>query len=134
MARTNTQIHEIISNEFNLVKTEGTSREHRIQFAHEIVESVIKERGEKPVPAILHRLATLILQDELRDNRSNKLRNEDYPILSRSQERRRRTGIGCTSLMGEISEKAMQDVGIDRRNYRSRTRTTNRRFRELFKI
>lgn len=134
--RTTETMHELISAEFARSKSENTSREHRMKFAHDLIEKCIADRGEKPGPMILQRLGTLILQDEFRDSRSNKVRCSNYPILSSRQERRRRTGTGTSkkSLMGEISETALAEIGIDKRSYRLRTRTNNRRFREFFKI
>lgn len=130
-----TAIHELITEEFNRSKSENTSREHRIDFANTVIEGYFSEHGKKPNGTVLQRLASLILHDEIKDTNAYKIRHNDYPFLSPRQERRRKgIGLAKTSRMGEISEKALAEVAIDGRSYRSRTRTTNRKFRELFKI
>lgn len=133
---TSANLHKIITKEFERSKRENTSRQHRIDFAEYVIETHLDEHGKIPNTTILQRLATLILQDEIRDKNAYKMRHNDYPILSPRQERRRRKGDGTIerSLMGEISEKALAEVGIDGQNYRSRTRSTNRRFRECFRV
>lgn len=136
MLKTNTDIHNEITEEFKRSKRENTSRQHRMDFANRIVEDCLRDRGEVPNGAILQRLATLILHDEIRDPNAYKVKKYDYPILSTRQELRRRRGNGpkTKSLMGEISETALAEVAIDGRSYRPRTRTVNRKFREIFNI
>ena len=124
MNLTNQEAHDLITDQFKYYKALQTSRMHRIDFAAALVERLFAQRQAIPHSSILERLATLILQDELADRTRMKMRYTEYPILSRDQEKRRNRG--------KRNMKAAEEQGIDGKNYRIRTRDSNRRMRERF--
>ena len=119
----NTDMHRHINDLFTAAKTLDTSREARLQAADDLVEAYVAHSGKRPQGNALERLATLILRDELTDTDRMKVRNNEYPILSDDQMRRREEG--------EVSAILAEDVATDGRDYRPRTRDGNRKQREM---
>lgn len=133
--KTNAQLHEEITEEFDRFKRYTTSRQHRIEFANTFVENYFLERQERPNSGLLQRLATLILQDEMSVRSPHKMSTNEYPILTASQERKRKgKGARKNSLMGEISQAIFKEVSVDGQLHRKRTRDDNRRLREIYGI
>lgn len=120
----NQEAHDLITDQFKYYKALQTSRADRIEFAASLVERLFEQRQSIPHSSILERLATLILQDELADKTRMKMRNTEYPILSHDQEKRRNR-VTC-------GMKAAEEQGADGKNYRIRTRDSNRRMRMRF--
>lgn len=60
----------------------------------EMVEKYFEDTGEMPSEVFLESLADAMLSAELTDSNSGKMRRDDYPILSASQELRRTTQRG----------------------------------------
>lgn len=133
--KTNAQLHEEITEEFDRFKRYTTSRQHRIEFANTFVENYFLEHQERPNSGLLQRLATLILQDEMSVRSPHKMSTSEYPILTASQERKRKgKGARKNSLMGEISQAIFKEVSVDGQLHRKRTRDDNRRLREIYGI
>ena len=61
----------------------------RITNADELIEQYVEQHGQRPPNAILSRLATYILLDTLSDSHPDKMSREEYPIMSRGQQKRR---------------------------------------------
>lgn len=116
--------HDLITEQFQLFKAYETDREERLKFADDLTERFYAQHGEAPSSAVLERLATLILQDELADRDRMKMRNTEFPILSADQEKRRNRG--------KRSITAAEEIAADGLNYRIKTRDSNRRMRECF--
>lgn len=117
-------MHHHISAMYKQAKKDELSREERLQASHDVVEAYVAHTGERPDGNALERLATLILREELTDMHPDKMTREEYPIMSdRQRDTRER---------GELSLKAVQDVGTDGQDYRVQSRDNNRKMRELF--
>lgn len=121
----NQTTHNAISSAFDDYKQVCTSRVWRIRYAEDLTELYFEKHGKMPPTSILDRLATLILQDELAARDLYKMKRNEYPLLSARQQERRHED--------ERSIKAAQDVATDGFDYRTKTRDSNRRMRELFK-
>lgn len=116
--------HDLINTEFTRFKREQTTREYRMGFAAHLTEQYYAEHGNMPDGAILDRLGTLILQDELADTHPDKMTREEYPLLSESQRDER--------VKDERSLNAAQDIATDGVDYRVKNRDSNRRMREVY--
>lgn len=68
------------------------SREERMQIVDELTSEYIEQTGRVPDPAVLERLANVVLHEELTDKRADKMTLEEYPIMSDHQYGRRTTG------------------------------------------
>lgn len=116
--------HNDITEQFTLFKRTQTDRASRIDFSNRLTERYLAVNDKIPPVAVLDRLATLILQDELADKHADKMTQNEYPLLSdRQRDTRGRS---------ERSLKAAQDVATDGSDYRIKTRDSNRRMREHF--
>lgn len=122
-ANYNEELAQHIDDLFTQDKRFKLPREERLQASDSLIESYVKHTGLRPPGAQLGRLATLILRDELADTDRMKVRNNDYPIMSDDQIRRREDG--------EVSFKLSEEVATDGRDYRIKTRDSNRKFREM---
>lgn len=70
-------------------------REERITRLKEteiMCEKYYQDNGERPADYMLESLADVLLHEELTDTRVDKMTIEEYPILSESQIRRRKSG------------------------------------------
>lgn len=121
---TTKKMHDLISEEFTKFKRDKTTREHRMQFAEQLTEQYFADHEFMPDGTVLDRLGTLILQDELADTDIHKTAHNERPLLSDRQAQRR--------YERENSMKAAQDVATDGKDYRVKTRDSNRRMREIF--
>lgn len=92
MTITNQSIHTELTAEFKRFKREKTSVADRIAFVTDITERYFAENGEMPAHGVLERLGTLLMQEDSSDNKSNKTRTEEFPVLSDNQYRRRTEG------------------------------------------
>lgn len=61
----------------------------RIDASNALIEHYIERHGKRPPASVLSRLATYILLDTLTDSHPDKISREEYPILSKSQQKRR---------------------------------------------
>lgn len=131
MTETRTTIHSEITAEFNRYKTEKTSYEHRKKFVEDVTERHFAKYGKMPGHTILERLASLLLREDSSDNASNKVRKEEYPVLTENQYRRRTEGRhrGRLSSDGklqplhrEVPFSLAATVASDGRNYAYPTR------------
>jgi hypothetical protein len=101
-------------------------RAERMALIDELIESYIAATGQRPDSVQLDRLASLCLREELTDNRKNKMRSEENPIMSENQYRRRTEGKHVRrskdgkkgAALTEVPMKAAYDYGTDGRNYR----------------
>lgn len=121
---TNQDAHIDITEQFTQFKRTQTDRASRINFSNRLTERYFAINDKIPPVAVLDRLATLILQDELADPHPDKMARNEHPLLSdRQRETRGRN---------ERSLKAAQDVATDGIDCRIKTRDSNRRMREHF--
>ena len=121
---TNQQAHDDITEQFTQFKRIGTDRRSRIDFSNRLTERYLAVNDKIPPVAVLDRLATLILQDELADKHPDKMTRNEYPLLSDRQR--------DTRSRDERSMAAAQDVATDGVDYRIKSRDSNRRMRECF--
>lgn len=122
-ANYNEELAQYIDELFLKDKSDKLPRQERLDSSDRLIEAYVLRTGKRPPSAQLGRLATLILRDELADTDRMKVRNNEYPILSDDQVRRREDG--------EVSFKLSQDVATDGQDYRRKTRDSNRKFREM---
>ena len=121
---TNQDAHNDITEQFTQFKRIGTDRRSRIDFSMRLTERYLAVNDKIPPVAVLDRLATLILQDELADTHPDKMSRNEYPLLSDRQR--------DTRGRDERSMSAAQDVATDGVDYRIKSRDSNRRMRECF--
>lgn len=121
---TNQDAHNDITKQFTQFKRAQTDRGARITFSNRLIEQYFAINDKIPPTAVLDRLATLILQDELADRNEHKMSQNERPLLSERQQERRHSS--------ERSMKAAQDVAVDGTDYRVKTRDSNRKLREIF--
>lgn len=116
--------HNDITEQFTQFKRTQTDRASRIDFSNRLTERYLAINDKIPPVAVLDRLATLILQDELADKHADKMTRNEYPLLSdRQRETRGRD---------ERSLYAASDVATDGQDYRIKSRDSNRHMRECF--
>ncbi len=125
MTITNQDVHDAINEQFTQYKRNKTSRADRMSFAMAITEQYFAEHDKFPPPALIDRMSTLILQDELAEVNEHKMSQNEFPLLSDRQQERRHGN--------EKSIKAAQDVAVDGTDYRVRTRDSNRRMRDIYR-
>ena len=94
-------------------------RTERMRLIEATIEQYYQETGRMPSPSELDRLSTLILKEELTDQRRNKMQANEHPIMSERWEKKRHDG--------ETSIKMADEVGSDRRSYRKPTRSYRRK-------
>lgn len=117
------QFQEYVSLLFYLAKKADTTAEERIEKVSAMTEAYFKHVGKHADWSQLDRLGSLILRDELTDTDRMKVRNNEYPILSDDQLQRRDAEL--------VSLKWADEVGIDGRDHRPKTRDTMRKLREI---
>ena len=118
--------HNDITAQFTLFKRTQTDRASRIDFSNRLTERYLAVNDKIPPVTVLDRLATLILQDDASDNKSNKTRTEEYPVLSDNQYRRRTEGRHkgrltkdgkLKPLTREVPFSLAATVAVDGKNY-----------------
>ena len=82
---TNQDAHNDITEQFTQFKRIQTDRASRIDFSNRLTEQYFAINGKIPPVAVLDRLATLILQDELADKHPDKMTRNEYPLISDTQ-------------------------------------------------
>lgn len=98
-------------------------RQARMDEIEDLTERYFSVNGRWPPYTMIDRLSTLCLREEYIDPHPDKMTREEYPILTESQrDERERT---------EISGTWAEEVGIDKRDYRPKTRDTMRKMREI---
>lgn len=121
---TNQDAHNDITEQFTQFKRIQTGRSMRMMFSNRLTEHYLEVNGKIPPVVVLDRLATLLLQDELADKHADKMSRNEYPLLSdRQRDTRERD---------ERSMAAASAVATDGRDYRLKTRDSNRKMRECF--
>ena len=121
---TNQQFAQEIDGLFTKVKAGGLDdRQARFDEVEALTERYFAANDEMPPAPLLDRLATLCLREELTDTDRMKSRNNEYPFHSEHQTERRKRE--------EISQTWAREVGQDGRDYRPKTRDTNRKMREI---
>lgn len=117
------QSHEYVSLLFALAKMGGSIAQDRIYRVEAMTEAYFKMYGKHLGSAVLNRLASLVLYDELTNPHPDKMTLEEYPIMSDSQHDEREKK--------EFSEHLLQDFSVDYVDHRVKTRDSNRKMREL---
>jgi hypothetical protein len=117
------QFSEYVSLLFYLAKRSETTVEERVEKVCAMTEAYFKHVGKHADWAQLDRLGSLILRDELTDTDRMKSRNNEFPILSEDQIQRRDAET--------IPLKWADEVGVDGRDHRPRTRDSMRKLREI---
>lgn len=74
----------------DLIAEEIEDRQDRGRAIEALTDAYIDSVGERPVPEQLDRLADYLLREELTDDHPDKMTRNEYPIMSRVQEERRR--------------------------------------------
>lgn len=82
---TNQDAHNDITEQFTQFKRTQTDRASRIDFSNRLTERYFTINDKIPPVAVLDRLATLILQDELADPHPDKMTRNEHPLLSDRQ-------------------------------------------------
>lgn len=82
---TNQDAHNDITEQFTLFKHTQTDRRSRIDFSNRLTERYLAVNDKIPPVAVLDRLATLILQDELADKHPDKMARNEFPLISETQ-------------------------------------------------
>ena len=67
-----------------------TAPSERVSHAEAICESYYAQVGQQPPSAVLSRLAWYLVFDEMTDSHPDKMTREEFPMISRSQEKLRR--------------------------------------------
>jgi len=117
------QFEEYVTLLFYLAKKSDPPVDERIRKVREITEAYFAHVGRHADWPQLDRLGSLVLRDELTDTDRMKSRNNEYPILSDDQTQRRDAEI--------IPMKWADEVGIDGRDHRPKTRDSMRKLREI---
>lgn len=117
---TNEELNARINELWTATKRGELPRQARFDAIERLTDEYIEATDRRLDPAMLDRLATLCLYEEVTDNRSNKMKTEDLPIMSGNQYRRRKEGKHVRSELaaGEVTLKRAQEYGTDNRNYR----------------
>lgn len=101
----------------------STTRERRIAEVERLTDEYVSHTGRIPDEALLLRMANVLLHEELTDNDKDKMRNNEYPILSDSQYARRTEGRhGGTPRkdglrLREVPLTQARNIGADGKNY-----------------
>lgn len=126
------KLNEIIDELFSEVKYRPI--EVIIEKVRQVTDEYVIAVGERPDVSALDRMSTLILNGDITDTNRMKMRDTEYPVMSDTQEARRKTGVhqrrGYDSL-GEVPLTWAQEIGTDGVDYRPKNRDTNRRIRDI---
>lgn len=128
-------LNGIIDDLFSKVKRRPI--EETIEDVRKVTDAYVEEVGERPGVTELDRMATLILNEEITDPSRMKMRDNEYPIMSDTQEARRKEGRHQRkgdSPSGEIPLSWSEEVGADGRDYRPQTRDNNRKMRDVLGV
>lgn len=83
------KITELFDEYYSAEKDAKPTPNKRIDDSNELTEEYIERHGKRPPASVLSRLATYVLLDTLTDSHPDKITREEYPILSKSQQKRR---------------------------------------------
>jgi len=116
------QANEYVDILFALAKKKDSTPAERIERVEVLTESYFDRVGMHADGPVLERLASLILYDEITDPDVHKVSHNEAPILSERQQFRRQRS--------EVNDAWLEYQGIDGKDYRIKTRDSNRNFRE----
>ncbi len=116
--------HDKITELFDEYYSDKPTPIKRIDTSNALIEHYIERHGKRPPASVLSRLATYILLDTLTDSHPDKMAREEYPILSKSQRKRReKTFIpydelpyGDVRFLGKrkVNSSMLTDDGVDK--------------------
>jgi hypothetical protein len=109
--------------EGRIVKVYEPYRDVRMAAIDNLIEAYFAHTLKTPNSKQLDRLSDLIQREELRDPDPYKIQHNEYPVLSESQFDRRKES--------EVSLQWAEEVATDGRDYRVKTRDSNRKLREI---
>lgn len=112
----------------DLIAEKIEDRSERMKAVYELTEKYIHRVGIRPDVSQLKRLADYILQEELTDSHPDKMTINDSPIMSATQEERRRAGEYALSLADRYD---LDGVKRDRPTRRRRTAQEERFIDEI---
>ena len=109
-------VNELVS------KAPEYTREQRITLVEKLTDAYVDRVGERPDPSQLHRLADVILREELTDMHPDKMTINEYPIMSDSMRERRMTGSFRPrrkdgTVIREVPIEHASNVAMDGLNY-----------------
>lgn len=126
------ELHANIDELRSLVKSGELDTKQTIERVQVLTDQYVEHTGERPDTGALERMATLILDEDLTNKDRMKSRSEEYPVLSETQEARRKTGAHARrGSSRELSDTLTKEVGSDGVDYRPQTRDTKRKMREV---
>ena len=115
---TNAEFNEAIEDLFAQTKAGLLPRKERFKAIEALTDRYISENGERPEAGQLDRLATLSIYEEIVDSRKNKMREEETPVMSDSQYRRRTDGAHARGGAGsEVASAGAAGYSADGRYY-----------------
>ena len=113
---TNEQLNARINELWTATKRGELPRQARFAAIERLTDEYIEATGRRPDPAMLDRLATLCLYEEVTDDRAWKMKQDEYPVMSDDQYDRRKYGTRRTTKDGksyEVKLKAALTYGTD---------------------
>lgn len=120
---TNEELNARINELWTATKRGELPRQARFAAIEQLTDGYMAATGRRPDPAMLDRLATLCLYEEVTDNDRMKSRNNESPIMSERQLNRREAE--------QVSFRMAEEVGTDGRDYRAQTRQNRRKLRKF---
>ncbi|KYC67186.1 hypothetical protein [Heyndrickxia coagulans] len=120
---TNEELNARINELWMATKRGKLPRQARFAAIEQLTEEYMAATGRRPDPAMLDRLATLCLYEEITDPHPDKMARDEYPIMSDTQEEERHDD--------EVSLKWAESVATDGRDYAKQTREYRRKLRNL---
>lgn len=120
---TNEELNARINELWTATKRGDLPRQARFAAIEQLTEEYIEATDRRPDPAMLDRLATLCLYEEITDPHPDKMARDEYPIMSDTQEEERHDD--------EVSIKWAESVATDGRDYAKQTREYRRKLRNL---
>ncbi|MEK0286546.1 hypothetical protein [Caldifermentibacillus hisashii] len=120
---TNEELNAKINELWTATKRGDLPRQSRFDAIEQLAEEYIEATDRRPDPAMLDRLATLCLYEEITDPHPDKMARDEYPIMSDTQEEERHDD--------EVSLKWAESVATDGRDYAKQTRKYRRKLRNL---
>ncbi|MEK4267930.1 hypothetical protein [Bacillus sp. FSL W8-0940] len=99
-----TLLHEMITELQQRTKAGELDRIERIEEITALADAYFDAVGEHPDSIALERMANLIIYEELSDTNKNKMKNDEYPIMSERMEKTRRSGETSEKMAEEYDE------------------------------
>lgn len=136
---TNEELNERINELWAQTKAGKLPRQARFAAIEQLTEEYIAANGRRPDPAMLDRLATLCLYEEVTDHHPDKMTRDEYPIMSDTQEEERHSDEVLTEFTDEDDDtndnhaRVNAYLAADGRSYRKPIRIT-RSIGELIKM